>query len=231
MKKVLIISPQFDEQTELQKISDMHRPGAFKFETTASFGQDAVFWGSQAPDVLIIQLPEDDMLQGYYFTKLRKDVSKNQAIIFLCAVVSSPLMQLSMYFSKVRMLKSPVDGMAVYRSVVDLTQEYEDGKKQIHPRYQTEQNVEVRSDMHEGRVHGVMKNLSVTGAYFEIKEEMFPIKAGDFIRLSVFVGNPTKLYVFDVRVVWSAQKTPALKGFGCTFVDKDAVYNNLLRHI
>ena len=80
-------------------------------------------------------------------------------------------------------------------------------------------------------MQAVMKNLSVTGAYFETIEEAFNIRSGDFVRLSVYVGQPVKLYVFDVRVVWASEKQPGLKGYGCVFVDKDEVYNNLLKNM
>ena len=231
MKRILIISSEMRQQELLQGVANGHRPGDFGFETTASFGQESNFWQIQAPDVLIMELPEDDLLQGYYFTKLRKDVRKDQPIIFICSAISAPLMQLSMHFTKVRMMKNPVDGTSLYRSVIDLTQEFEEGKKQISPRYMTDQAVEVRSDSHEGHMKAIMKNLSVTGAYFETLEDGFQIRSGDFVRLSVFVGVPVKLYVFDVRVVWAAEKGAAKKGYGCVFVDKDEVYNNLLKNM
>jgi hypothetical protein len=231
VKKVLIISSQMHEQELLQGVANGHRPGDFSFETTGSFGQDVTYWTSQAPDVLILSLPDDDLLQGYYFTKLRKDIRRDQAIIFICSQISSPLMQMSLHFTKVRMMKNPIEASALYRSVIDLTQDYEEGRKQISPRYLTEQAVEVRSDSHEGRMKAVMKNLSVTGAYFETLESAFNIRSGDFVRLSVFVGEPVKLYVFDVRVVWAAEKESGTTGYGCVFVDKDEVYNNLLKNM
>lgn len=215
----------------LEKASLAHRPGDYGFETTASFGQDITFWTGQAPDVLILNLPDDDLLQGYYFTKLKKDVLKSQPIIFLCTTISAALMQLSQHFFKVRIIKSPVEGNSLFRTVIDLTQVFEDGKRQISPRYLTEQAIEVRSDTHEGRVKAVMKNLSVTGAYFETLEDGFEIKSGDFIRLSVYAGNPVKLYVFDVKIMWARNKDGGFKCYGCAFVDKDAVYNNLLKHM
>lgn len=231
MKKVLIISSRMQEQDLLQNVALAHRPGAFSFETTASFGQDVTYWTAQAPDVLILCLPDDDLMQGYFFTKLRKDVLKNQPIIFVSEKISAPMMQLSLHFSKVRMLKAPVEGNVLYRNVMDLTQEYEEGRKQVHPRYLTDQAVEVRSDMYEGAMKAVMKNLSVSGAYFETLEEGFKIAAGDFVRLSVQIGTPLKLYVFDVKVVWAAEKHRQIRGYGCAFVDRDEVYNNLLKHI
>ena len=45
------------------------------------------------------------------------------------------------------------------------------------------------------------------------------------------LGQPAKQYVFDVRVVWVKPQPNGATGYGCTFVDKDEVYNNLLKNI
>ncbi|PIS12151.1 MAG: hypothetical protein COT73_00010 [Bdellovibrio sp. CG10_big_fil_rev_8_21_14_0_10_47_8] len=231
MKKVLVISTTLDEQETIEDIALHHSPGSMSVETSASFGQDITFWSTQAPDVLVINLPEDDLLQGYYFTKLRKDVLKTQPVLFLCSTISASLMKMSTNFSKVRMLKTPVDGYALYRTLIDLTAEFKDGQRQVHPRYLTDQVVEVRSDYHEGKAAGVMKNLSMGGVYFEIEEKGFEIKPGDMVRLSVFVGRPQKLYVFDAKIVWMNTKDPSRVGYGCAFVDKNEVYNQLLKFV
>ena len=88
MKRVLIISTSLEEQNKIQEVAQYHNPGALQVETTGSFGQDITFWTTKAHDVLILHIPEDDLLQGYFFTKLRKDVPANQAIIFICTVIS-----------------------------------------------------------------------------------------------------------------------------------------------
>lgn len=231
MKKVLIISPHTHEQELLQSAALAHRPGDFSFEATTSFAQDVNYWTIQAPDVLVINIPDDDQLQGLYFAKIRKDLLKNQAIIFLCTSISPGLMQISQIFSKVRIMKAPLEKNSLFRAVIDLTAEFEDGRRQISPRYLTEQEIEIRSDLSDGRIRGVMKNLSVTGAYFETLEDGFEIKSGDFVRISVYAGAPVKLYVFDVRIVWTKKTESGNKCFGCTFVNKDEVYNHLLKHM
>ncbi len=231
MNKVLIISTSFDEQSKIEEVAQYHNPGGLAIETTASFAQDITYWTTQPPDVLVLQLPDDDLLQSYFFTKLRKDVPPNQAVVFLCSAISAPVMQLSTQFSKVRMLKSPIDGFALYRAVNDLLQKFKDGQKQIHPRYLTDQPVDIYSDHHEGKLQGVMKNLSLSGVYFESTGTEFEIKAGDLVKLSIFIGQPAKQYVFDVRVVWAKAQTNGANGYGVTFVDKDEVYNSLLKNI
>ncbi len=231
MKRVLIISTSLDEQHKIEEVAQFHNPGGLAVETTASFAQDITYWTTQAPDVLILELPEDDVLQAYFFTKLKKDVQASQPLIVLCKVISAPLMQLSNYFSKIRMLKTPVDGFALYRTLTDLTQEYKPGQQQAHPRYLTDQQIEVHSDFHNGHLKASMKNLSFSGAYFETEDKTFQVKTGDFLKLSIMMGPASKQYVFDVRVVWSKVQESGATGYGVTFVDKEDVYNHLLKNI
>jgi len=231
LKRVLIISTSYDEQNKIEEVAQYHNPGGLVLETTASFAQDITFWTTQAPDVLVLHLPDDDLIQGFFFTKLRKDVPPTQAIVFLCSSISAAVMQLSTQFSKARMLKTPVDGFALYRALNDLLQKFKEGQKQIHPRYLTDQPVEIYSDQFDGKMQGVMKNLSLSGVYFESAGTEFDLKQGDLIKLSIFIGQPAKQYVFDVRIVWVKPQPNATIGYGVTFVDKDEVYNNLLKNI
>lgn len=230
MKRILIISTSSAEQKMIEEVVQFHSPGSLTIETTGSFGQDITYWTTQAPDVLILQIPRDDLLQGYFFTKLRKDVPPQQPIIFLCDTISQNLMQLSMHFSKVRMLKSPVDGFALYRGLIDLLQDFQKGQ-QAHPRYLTDQTIEIHSDITNAKTTGIMKNLSMSGAYFESKLENFPLAAGDFVKMSVFLGTPAKQYIFDVRVVWCKPQESGMTGCGVTFVNKEEVYNHLLKNL
>ena len=82
-------------------------PEAFQIETTASFGQDAFWWASQAPDLLVLSLPSEPLLQNYFFAKLRKVVPKSQSMILISAAITQDLIQISSEFARVRMLKSP----------------------------------------------------------------------------------------------------------------------------
>jgi hypothetical protein len=231
LKSVLIISTTRDEQTKLEEVARFHDSQQISIETTGSFGQDITFWTSQAPDVLILSLPEDDFLQGYFFTKLRKDVPSTQPLICLCSVISAPLMQLSLQFSKIRMLKAPVEGFTLYRAVIDLLQDYKGNKRQVHPRYLTEQPIEIRSDFNPGVLRGNMKNLSMSGAYFESSDLAWELKAGDFVKITVLPSAQSKQYTFDVKIVWCKDQDAGNRGFGVTFVNKEDVYNHLLKNI
>jgi hypothetical protein len=227
----LIISTSLDEQQKIEEVVQHHSPGSLAIETTASFGQDITYWTTQAPDVLVIQMPEDESLQSYFFTKLRKDVPFSQPIVILCPVISTQLMQLSQEYSKLRNLKSPIDGFVLYRTLNDLTHEYAEGQRQIHPRYLTDQTIELHSDYHNGKLLAQMKNLSLSGAYFESLALEFELKIGDFIKMSIMAGEPSKQYVFDVKIVWTKPLASGGFGFGATFVNKEEVYNHLLKNI
>jgi len=232
LKKVLIISPSSDEQKMIEEVAQHHNPGGLSVETTASFGQDSDWWLVNMPDALIVCLPDDDLLQGYYFTKLRRDMPRTQPIIFLCKTISAALMQISMNFGKVRMIKTPVEEFSLYRALIDLFREFEPGQQQSHPRYLTDQSVEILSDFRDGKIVARMKNLSMSGAYFESAQRDFELVAGDFVKMSVGIGQPPKQYVFDAKVVWvKPQQTPGVVGYGITFIDKEEVYNNLLKNI
>jgi hypothetical protein len=231
LKKVLIISTSFDEQKKLEEVAFHHDRDGFSFETTASFGQDPSYWISQPPALVIIQLPGDDILHTYYFAKLRSSVPTTQPLLFLCSEVTVPLMQLSQSFNRVRMMKAPVDGFALYRAVVDNTKEYEPGKQQVHPRYLTDQKVDILSDFHQGKIAGVMKNLSLTGAYIEAAQLAFPIEPENFIKVSALIGNSHRSFVFDAKVVWKKKQDDGVMGFGVMFVNRDDVYENLMKNI
>lgn len=231
MKKILIVSTSLEEQTIIEDIAQHHTPGGFAVETTASFGQDALFWSTTPPDILIVNLPEDDLLQGYFFTKLRNDVKKTQAIVFLCAQISAALMQMSTLFLKARMLKTPVGGFFLYRTIFDLSQEYKEGQQQIHPRYLTDQSIEIQSDLFPEKLKAKMKNLSLGGIYIETDGETVKLAKGHFLQVTVFLGQPQKQYHFDAKIVWSSPRELGGMGYGVAFVNKEEVYNNMLKNI
>jgi hypothetical protein len=219
-----------EEQEGIEELARLERPGYLKIETTASFGQPGPYWATQSPDVLILKLPDDDLLQAYFFEKLRKDISPKQSLIVLCTTISAALMQLSTAYSKIRMIKTPVSGERLLQTIFEITQDYQEGKSQMHPRYLTDQSVELHSDFFEGKISAQMKNMSRSGAYFEIQHLDFELKPGDFLKLSIVSASASKEYVFDIRIVWKKLLDPGAQGFGVTFVDEEQVYNHLLRY-
>lgn len=234
MQKILIVSTSFSEQEQLEAIAQHHNPGGWTIQTTASFAQESSWWATNGPDLLIVELPADDLLQGYYFTKIRKDLPKSQKIIFLSPAISASLIQLSTEYSRVRLIKTPIDGYSFYKAVEDILKDWEPGKRQVHPRYLTDVNVEIRSDFKDGVNQGIMKNLSKSGAYFEVIKPEFPLEAGEFIHLAIPQSNG-KQYLFDAKVVWAKKlesggsQSASAFGYGVAFIDKEDVYMNLLK--
>ena len=52
-----------------------------------------------------------------------------------------------------------------------------------------------------------------------------------FAKVHILLGDSKKNYIFDVRIVWSKKIVLNQKGYGVAFVNKDEVYNNLLRNL
>ena len=229
LKKVLIVSTDLHEENMLKSVPQNEVVENLQIESTGSFGQEPTWWAQHAPDILIINLPDEEPLQNYFFSKLKTNVPKNQGILILSKNVSTSLMQLSGQFQKLRILKAPISATNLYKSIIDVVTSRETGKQQIHPRYMTDQDVTVTSDLKAGKMSSKMKNLSLTGAYIESAANTIGLVIGDLVRIQIYTHN-RKEYVFDGRVVWvKAPDGANFIGFGITFVDKEEVYNNLLK--
>jgi hypothetical protein len=229
LKRVLIISTSSNEQDMLEEVNNT-QPTPWILETIGSFGQNAEWWSKNAPDALILKLPTDEFLQNFFFSKLRADVGKHIPLLFVCETISASLMQTTTEFAKVRILKMPVNAFELFRTTGELLASYEPGHQQASPRYMTNQKVTVTSDFRTGKLQGTMKNLSISGAFFEAEKNAMGIKNGDLVRIQILVPG-VKEYVFDAKIVWVRETEGMPIGFGCTFVDKDEVYKNLLKGI
>ena len=231
MGKVLIISTSFEEQRKIEEVYHHHNTGQFVFETTASFGQDASWWALQAPQALILVLPDDEQLLNYYYEKLRSDVPRATKMMFLAPTISPGLMQVTSLFEKIRIIKTPVEPFFLYRTLVDLTTEYSADAQQVHPRYLTDQHIEIFSDLKVKRAEGHMKNLSIGGMYFEMPELIPSFHAGDLIRVAVDLKG-IRSYQYDAKVVWSKTlQSQSATGYGCAFLNREQVFDTLLSQV
>ncbi len=230
MTNVLIVSISRDEQRALTESASNVNNRDFSFDTTASFGQESSWWTTAGPDALVLCLPSDDLMQGYFMTKLRSDVPRSIPLVVMSTVVTSNLMALSQIFSKVRIVKSPASGDSILKALRELTTFYGENQKQVHPRYLTDQDITVSSELHGTQTKATMKNLSLSGIYFECFQKESDYKTTDVVKINVQLGSPPRDYFFDAKIVWT-KSLEAGKGwgFGATFVDKDEVYNHLLK--
>lgn len=70
-----------------------------------------------------------------------------------------------------------------------------------------------------------MKNLSQTGAFFEIPEphRKVQIIKGDLIRLDIHLSTLKKSHVVDAEIVWSQEN-----GFGVSFITKEQLLEKMI---
>ncbi len=229
MKKVLIVSISLDEQKSLEEAAQIFRNSEYSISTTSSFGQEQAWWETAGPDALILSLPPDEEMQTYYLAKMQEDVPRNLPIILLSQNISSSLMGLSQLFESLRMVKLPAAGIAIFKMIVELTTDYGPNRRQNHPRYLTDQEILVSDEFRGLSFQATMKNLSVSGVYFEASSDEKSLKQEDVIKLNVQIGSPAKDYSFDGKVVWTKPLSNGRSGYGVAFIDKNEVYNNLLK--
>ena len=197
-----------------------------KVETTASFGQSAGWWLSNPKDILILRLPVDAGLETYFFKKIKNDLPPTQSVIFLAPNVSPALMQVANLLKKVRIIKTPVDPSALWKCIEELTTEYP--RRQGATRYATFQEGLVRSELKEGFMLILIKNISNTGAYFECHSNSLDLETYEVFRMEVTVSG-FKKYEFDCKVVWLKKLANGDYGFGVSFVNIDESFVSAMR--
>jgi hypothetical protein len=232
LKRVLIVSTSFDEQNMLESVMKFHDPGSFAVDTTASFGQEESFWLEEAPDLLVVKLPDEELMEQYFHAKLQKDVPKSQPILFLSRNISSSLMQLSLTFQKIRLLKIPTDAMTLFKTIQDALRPFQKGKQQAHPRFMTDHNTELEIRPSGDKIAATMKNLSLSGAYFEADLPENSLKKSDILKVKIEIGDPKKFYFFDAKIIWiKLQRSPNTFGFGVNFIDTDESIDSILKNL
>jgi hypothetical protein len=70
-----------------------------------------------------------------------------------------------------------------------------------------------------------MKNLSATGAFFEIQDPRSKVSVtkGDLIRLDIHLATLKKSHVVDAEIVWSQPN-----GFGVSFITKEQLLEKMI---
>jgi len=221
-KSILIISIDLKEQEMLEDYSkQMSASGKFQMptvQTTGSFGQDAAWWSKNSPDLLIVNLPEEAFLQNQFLLKLKNDVPKTIPLLLTCDVISSGIMQMTSIFSKVRIVKTPLEHESFFRGLSDLFASFQPGRQQAAPRFPTNQVATVTKDDVATKMTVVLKNMSNSGAYFETKTNELNLAIGQLVSIQIQIAG-VREYTFGAKVVWYKALENGEFGFGVTFTD------------
>lgn len=193
-------------------------------KSLVSFGQDANWWRQQGLSLLIVNLPADPLIESAFLIKLRADLPRETPLLLLVDTISSPVLQLTTAFDRVRLLKRPFESPALYRSVLDAITDRAPGTQQMFPRYQTDYPVTIQRGSQQ--VPAAIRNISIGGAYFETRGQM-GIAPTDDVHIKLTLPNGSN-HEFSSRVVW-VRDLPQGQGCGCTFREMDQVYHQILK--
>lgn len=229
-RRVLIISTSRALQNGLEHEISRRMDDSLIVSSTGSFGQDAAWWQFNRPSALVVHFPSDESLQSFFISKLSLDVPNDMAVVVVSELITPQVLKLSLAFRRLRVLKAPSSGEQLYRSVLEAMSEYNDLEQQRHPRFQTDQEVLVVSDFKPGQLKANLRNLSLSGAFIEAPTNGMSLEKDDIIRVEISMAKE-KRYQFDAKVVWVRGRTGGDFGFGVRFIDKDEVYNTLLKGV
>jgi len=76
---------------------------------------------------------------------------------------------------------------------------------------------------HHGKMVAKMKNISVSGAFFELAQSEYVPRQGDMLCVTVHLGTLKKSHIVHAQVVWNRGL-----GFGAQFVAKDELVAKML---
>ena len=93
---------------------------------------------------------------------------------------------------------------------------------EIAPRYQTAETAHIEVYGRMGHLVGQMRNISQTGAFFELTNGAYIPGDGDILHLTVHLHSLKKTHYVDAEVKWK-------KGlhFGVHFVSKEQVLDKM----
>lgn len=94
----------------------------------------------------------------------------------------------------------------------------------VSRRYSTLETVQMEVYGRIGTIVAKMKNLSITGAYFELSGGEYTPQAGDFLHVIANLNSVGKSHAFDAEVVWNKGV-----GFGVNFIKKDQLLDKMLQ--
>lgn len=77
---------------------------------------------------------------------------------------------------------------------------------------------------HHGKMVARLKNISASGAYFELAQSEYVPRRGDMLCVTVHLSSLKKSHVIHAQVVWGRGL-----GFGAQFVAKDELVAKMLQ--
>lgn len=231
MKKVLIVSTSLDEQKSLEEVGAIRSIERLQITTTASFGQESGWWKLNVFDCVLIHLPPEEYLELAFLKKLKRDIPKQIPVIFLVELVSGELLSQSKERDKIRILKKPLAADFIYRTILELTTDFGPGKQQLHPRFPTNQQIEMNCEYKKIAIEGVMKNVSLGGAYVESSQRKARLVAGDLLKLKIR-SSAGKSYELDAKLIWKSE-LPSMNGlgYGLSFVTMDGAFDRFMNGV
>jgi hypothetical protein len=92
-------------------------------------------------------------------------------------------------------------------------------------RYETKEiaHIEVYG-RHHGKMVARLKNISRSGAFFELAQSEYVPRQGDMLCVTVHLGSLKKTHVLHAQVVWNRGL-----GFGAHFINKDELVSRMLQ--
>jgi hypothetical protein len=136
-------------------------------------------------------------------------------------------MQLSHQRNNIRIVKPPLQGDQLWSLIRNLTMKREEGKQQIHPRYETLIKAQI-SVVGRSSAEMTIRNLSISGAYVEYEGSDVALTPGDPITIKMS-SSENKSYQFNANVVWARpMKSGQGLCMGVSFINKNDELNKLL---
>lgn len=95
----------------------------------------------------------------------------------------------------------------------------------ISERYETKETAHIEVyGRHHGKMVARIKNISTSGAFFELSHTEYVPRPGDMLCVTVHLATLKKSHVVHAQVIWGRGL-----GFGAQFVGKDELVTKMLQ--
>jgi hypothetical protein len=76
---------------------------------------------------------------------------------------------------------------------------------------------------HHGKMVAKLKNISMSGAFFELSQSEYVPRQGDMLCVTIHLGSLKRTHVVHAQVVWNRGL-----GFGAQFMSKDELVDKMI---